>query len=238
MGKTIKQISNELNVSKQAVWQRLKRSKELSALLENHAETINGTVYVDETLETLIKELRWGSDVDETINRQPVNVDETLVNIDGTGDNSTVNNDNANINVDETKDKHTSGVDGETINVDETAVNTNNKALIETLLKTIDTLQQQLSVKDNQIQDLTKALISSQEQQAALVTALTAAQALHAGTIKERLTASDHEDNDIPRGQNDNVDLSPQTESSDDISEQGTTEKKKSLWDRLFGKKK
>lgn len=47
---------------------------------------------------------------------------------------------------------------------------------------------EQLKAKDKQIEQLTAALQSSQEQQSALVTALTAAQALHAGTIQERLT--------------------------------------------------
>ena len=66
----------------------------------------------------------------------------------------------------------------------------------ELLRETIETLRQQLTVKDEQlaakdkqIGDLTAALLSSQEQHKALTDALTAAQALHAGTIQERLTA-------------------------------------------------
>ena len=51
---------------------------------------------------------------------------------------------------------------------------------------------EQLAVKDKQLGDLTSALVSAQEQHKALTDALTAAQALHAGTIQERLTVAEH----------------------------------------------
>ena len=143
-GKTIKQIADELRVSKQAIWQRVKRREELSAMLQDHSETINGTIHVDAVLEQRIKEQypeRTASAV----------VDETGVNIPST------------------------------VDVD---VNT----LITTLQNTVDMLQQQLTVKDKQINELTAMLKASQEQQTTLVTALSAAQALHAGTLQERLT--------------------------------------------------
>ena len=56
---------------------------------------------------------------------------------------------------------------------------------------------EQIKAKDKQIEQLTAALQSSQEQQAALVTALTAAQALHAGTIQERLTEQTGTSNNV-----------------------------------------
>ena len=163
-GRTIKQIADELSVSKQAVWQRVKRSAELSAMLADHSETVNGTVYVDDVLEQRIKEqYPERPTVDET----PINigemVDETGVNVDKT----TVN---------------------KAQNVDETSSEIDVNTLIVTLQNTVDTLQQQLTVKDKQIDELTVMLKASQEQQATLVSALTAAQALHAGTIQERLT--------------------------------------------------
>ena len=65
----------------------------------------------------------------------------------------------------------------------------------ELLRETIETLRQQLMIKDeqlaakdNQIADITSALVSAQEQHKALTDALTTAQALHAGTLQERLT--------------------------------------------------
>lgn len=162
-GKTIKQIADELRVSKQAVWQRVKRSEELSAMLADHSENVNGTIHVDDVLEQRIKEQYPERNTPETVDETTVNVDETTVNSSET--------------VDET-----------TVNIDKTTVNVDINTLIVTLQNTVDTLQQQLTVKDKQIDELTTMLKSSQEQQATLVTALSAAQALHAGTIQERLT--------------------------------------------------
>lgn len=163
-GKTIKQIADELRVSKQAVWQRVKRSAELSAMLADHSETVNGTVYVDDVLEQRIK---------EQYPERPT-VDETPINIGETVDETGVNVDKTTVN--------------KAPNVDETSSEIDVNTLIVTLQNTVDTLQQQLTVKDKQIDELTVMLKASQEQQATLVSALTAAQALHAGTIQERLT--------------------------------------------------
>ena len=77
--------------------------------------------------------------------------------------------------------------------------------VIEVLQATINTLQEQLNVKDEQIrgqqaqiEQLTKAL---QQQTAAAentTAALTAAQALHAGTIQERLTVAQDQTEEDP----------------------------------------
>ena len=73
--------------------------------------------------------------------------------------------------------------------------NETEKSLISILELQITILSEQLSQKDSQINALTSALATSQEQIKALAdslqattTALTAAQALHAGTLQERLT--------------------------------------------------
>ena len=103
MGKTIKQIAADLGVSKQAVWQRVKRSEELSALLESHAETVNGTIYVDAILEQCIKGLypdraapaedssTGASTSDQSVDETCINVDETPINKGETVDETTVN---------------------------------------------------------------------------------------------------------------------------------------------------
>lgn len=98
----------------------------------------------------------------------------------------------------------------------------------ELLKETIEALKQQLTVKDEQLAakdkqlgDLTAALLSAQEQHKALTDALTAAQALHAGTIQERLTMAQDQTE----------------EENEDIAEEA--EKTKSgFWKRLFGKNK
>ena len=56
--------------------------------------------------------------------------------------------------------------------------------LVCVLQATIDTLQGQLEVKDRQIEKLTEALVAAQQTAAA-------AQALHAGTIKQQLLTVD-----------------------------------------------
>ena len=61
------------------------------------------------------------------------------------------------------------------------------QAAITALEKQLEVLQQQLTVKDEQIKELQAALRTAQEQQTALTTALTQQQALHAGTIQQQL---------------------------------------------------
>lgn len=87
---TIKEIAAELGVSKQAVWQRVKRNAELSALLAAHSEKINGTINVDSVLAQAIRNqypdrnfaAKTAVNVDETVDETAVNVDETTVNVD------------------------------------------------------------------------------------------------------------------------------------------------------------
>jgi DNA-binding transcriptional MerR regulator len=62
---------------------------------------------------------------------------------------------------------------------------------MELLKQTVEALQQQLEVKDNQISELTEMLASSQEQQKALTALLNQQQALHAGDIQRQLTAQE-----------------------------------------------
>lgn len=96
----------------------------------------------------------------------------------------------------------------------------------ELLKETIEALRQQLTVKDEQLAakdkqliDLTAALKSSQEQHKALTDALTAAQALHAGTIQERLTVS-------------------QEQSEEETVIKKEEPQKRGIFKRIFGKKR
>lgn len=204
MSKTIKQIADELQVSKQAVWQRVKRSSELSAMLYEHSQTINGTVVIDEDMEKVLCELYperpTTINVDEKIKDvdiNGVNVDgmskEVDVNVDETSICKGVNVDDVDINNVNNKKNVDTDVDDKRVNVDVNEVDVDVNTLIETLQSTVNTLKQQLTAKDKQIDDLSAMLKSSQEQQATLVTALSAAQALHAGTMQERLT--EHSEN-------------------------------------------
>ena len=186
MGKTIKEIAQNLNVSKQAVWQRIKRNKTLQKAFNEHSKTFNGTVFIDEIGEDIIKSAY--SNATNTIN-----IDETKTNVD--------------INIDNNK-------------VFTTTIDSNK--LIETLEKTLDSLKEQLNVKDKQINELTSILKSSQIQIENLTNALKTAQALHAGTIKERLTSESE---------------SEQADITEDKTEKEIEEKQKGFFSRLFKKR-
>lgn len=211
MGKTIKQVADELGVSKQAVWQRVKRTKDLADMLAEHSRTVNGRIYIDEELEQSIKALYSSIRVDETSVNNGRDVGETFARVDET-------NVNKEADVCETAPA-----------VDETSVNTADSKLLDTLQQTVSLLQQQLLAKDKQIDDLTAMLKASQEQQATLASALTAAQALHAGTIQDRLTEHAGSSEDL-------------TEDNGSLADQGKAqevpEKKLGLFARIFGKKK
>ena len=159
MGKTIKQIAAELDISKQAVWQRVKRSEELSALLETHAETVNGTIYVDADLEQCIKAMYPDRLTPSAVDNNTVNmsapVDETAVNVDVNALVETLQN----------------------------TVNTLKQQLMEKDTQIAGLTSALSEAQQVQIQ-LSSALETAQQTQKQLTDALAAAQALHAGTIQ------------------------------------------------------
>ena len=57
MAKTIKQIAENIGVTKQAVWQKIKRDKQLYGSLQQFMETINGTVYISSEGEKIINDV-------------------------------------------------------------------------------------------------------------------------------------------------------------------------------------
>ena len=102
--------------------------------------------------------------------------------------------------------------------------NETEKSLISLLGSQIMILSEQLSQEDSQINALTSALATSQEQIKALTdslqattSALTPAQALHAGTIQQQLT-----------------DKSGDAERSADTKTNNVVNPKRNFWQRLF----
>lgn len=137
MGKTIKQIADELGVSKQAVQKRIAREP-LYTCIQPYISTNKGTKYIDVVGENLVKQA--------FSEQQP-----TTVGIDV-------------------------GIDKPTT--------------VDTL---ICTLQNELEIKNKQIQELNDRLA---ETTAALVAAqqtAQTAQALHAGTIQQQLESGEPE---------------------------------------------
>lgn len=128
-------------------------------------------------------------------------------------------------NLKENESTETSETQGNEVSETSESTETSETTLISALQAQIDTLQQhnallseQLSTKDNQIamqQEQIKTLTESLHDTTA---ALTAAQALHAGTIKQQLT----EQQASSEGQ------------SEDVQE---PEERQGFWQRIFGKK-
>lgn len=141
MAKTIKEIADEIGVSKQAVYKRYKGK--LHTVCAPYVHTEQGVLYLSEQAEILIKQDFLGNDrsngahAERSIGAAPEQLQEAGV--------------------------------------------------VAVLQTTIDTLQDQLAVKDKQIEELNARLA---EVSSVLVTAqqtAAAAQALHAGTIQQQL---------------------------------------------------
>ncbi|MBR4021781.1 MAG: HTH domain-containing protein [Ruminococcus sp.] len=96
------------------------------------------------------------------------------------------------------------------------------KSLISLLETQISILQEQLSVKDNQIAAQSEQIKTLTESLHDTTAALTAAQALHAGTIQQQLT----DKSDSSGANPENI-----------MSKNETEQSKRSLWQRIFGKK-
>lgn len=202
MGKTIKQVSAELNVSKPTVAKAIEQCGLSDALIR----VGNRFELSDEQVEMIKSQIspigdspKTQTETETTQNSQSIQADKsqkTEIETPKLQDNSQIMQ----------------------------------KSVIELLEGQLEALQQQLTVKDEQLAakdkqlaDLTAALLSAQEQHKALTDALTAAQALHAGTIQERLTVAEQTNADevtVPGGE------AP--------SEQPP--KKRGFFARLFGK--
>ena len=206
MGKTIKQIAEELNVSKPTVTKAI----EICGLSDSLIRVGNRFELTDEQVQSVKSQISQNSDLQKS--KTQLEKTENLQIDDSLGTQKTENK-------------------------SEKTQTESQNSIITILQRQVELLQQQLAkkdeqiaskdeqlaAKDNQLSDLTAALVSSQEQHKALTDALTAAQALHAGTIQERLTVAE---------QPSTVDKSA---SVDETSLEHTA-KKRNFFSRLFRK--
>ena len=174
-GKTIKDISIELGVSKQSVWQRIKRDPNLSAMLQDHSKTLNRTVMVDDIFENRIKQIYLTQTVDVNTD---THVDDVDVNADTHVDDVDVNTDTHVDDVDVNVNFQLSLLETQISILKEQLSIVNNQLAIKD--NQIRMLQEQLAAKDTQIIQITSAMEST-------ASALNAAQALHAGTIQRQI---------------------------------------------------
>ena len=158
MSKTIKQIADELGVSKQAIHQRIKRNSTLKSRLQPFTSTVDGVVYIDVDGENIIKSLYGVNTNTGDVNDVCVNVDSGVCGSVDTlfmGQLEDLRKQNSLLTEQlSIKDEQLRNKDNQIANLQE-----QNKALIESLDK-------------------------AQENNKSLTDALVAAQTLHAATIQ------------------------------------------------------
>ena len=158
--KTIRQIADELGVSKQAVFKKIK-NEPLSTSLQGLMGMVDGRLTVSVDGEKLIKQAfskGW----------KQCAVDDSSTKIDGLVDDSSTKVDGASTTSSLTSSLMSDGV-------------------VSVLQTTIDTLQEQLAVKDRQIEQQAQTITRLTDALAAAQQTAAAAQALHAGTIQQQL---------------------------------------------------
>ena len=194
-GKTIRQIANEIGVTRQAVYQKIKSNKSAVKRLQLYTFTVDSTKYYTSDGEKLIKSLfsdkqavNKGVNVSTDSVYTPVN-DFTPCKQEKVTINSTSSDDTVNKAVNEGVNKFTVNLtDLFTAQLTEKdrQITEKDKQLAEKD-KQIAEKDKQLAEKDIQIANLTTMLQNAQEQQAALVQTLAAEQALAAADKKHLL---------------------------------------------------
>ena len=168
--KTIRQIADEIGVSKQAVFKKIKREP-LSTSLQGLTATVDGRLMVEVDGEKLIKQA-FSEIAPSTTDNQLTGAVDGLVDAPSTTDNQLTGAVDGLVDAPSTKNaEKTAEVDG----------------VISVLQATIDTLQGQLEVKDRQIEQQAQTITRLTDALAAAQQTAAAAQALHAGTIQQQL---------------------------------------------------
>lgn len=156
--KTIKEIAEDIGVSRQAVYKRIKKEP-LSTSLQEFLSTVDNVVYIDETGEKLI--------VSAFSKSEPVN-DSTKFTV-----NQTTEVDNGLQTI---------------LAILQSELESKNK-IIDHQAQQLTTKDKQLETKDKQIGEITAALENTTSALLEAQQTAQAAQALHAGTIQQQLTA-------------------------------------------------
>ena len=183
-GKTIRQIANEIGVTRQAVYQKIKSNKSAVKRLQLYTFTVDSTKYYTSDGEKLIKSLfsdkqavNKGVKLSTDSVYTPVN-DFTPCKQEKSPINTAFSGDTVNESVNEGVNKFTDLFTAQLTEKD--------KQLAEKD-KQIAEKDKQLAEKDIQIARLTALLQNAQEQQAALLQTLAAEQALAAADKKQLL---------------------------------------------------
>jgi hypothetical protein len=172
--KTIRQLANEIGVSKQAVHKKMKKEP-LSTRLNRLTSTVDGVIYVSVDGENAIKSAFYKSVL--------VKVDSVSINQLSTVDGVV---DGANVANPALLKKGLKSVDG---------VGVNQASTVDSV---VDALKNELDVKNKQIEDLTSVnndlILMNKNLTAALISAqqtAAVAQALHVGTMHTQLVSGE-----------------------------------------------
>lgn len=184
MAKTIKEIADEIGVTKQAVYKRYKGK--LSAVCAPYTEIRYGVVYLSEQAENIIKQ-DFAKSIGANTERSNGAVGQSKEN--------TVQSEKVikkSSQTDAEESAYTEQSDGAyTEHIRSTPYEwEQSEAIIKVLQATIDTLQGQLEIKDRQLERQATTIEN-------LSASLAAAQALHAGTIQQQLAEGDEQINDV-----------------------------------------
>ena len=205
-GKTIRQIADEIGVTRQAVYQKIKSNKSVVKRLQLYTFTVDSTKYYTSDGEKLIKSLfsdkqavNKGVNLSTNSVYTPVN-DFTPCKQEKSPINTAFSGDTVNEAVNKGVNE---GVNKFTANFTDlfTAQLTEKDKQLAEKDKQIAEKDKQLAEKDIQIARLTALLQNAQEQQAALVQTLAAEQALAAADKKQLLLqagATEQQENPNP----------------------------------------
>ena len=205
-GKTIRQIADEIGVTRQAVYQKIKSNKSVVKRLQLYTFTVDSTKYYTSDGEKLIKSLfsdkqavNKGVNLSTNSVYTPVN-DFTPCKQEKKPINTAFSGDTVNEAVNKGVNE---GVNKFTANFTDlfTAQLTEKDKQLAEKDKQIAEKDKQLAEKDIQIARLTALLQNAQEQQAALVQTLAAEQALAAADKKQLLLqagATEQQENPNP----------------------------------------
>ena len=205
-GKTIRQIADEIGVTRQAVYQKIKSNKSVVKRLQLYTFTVDSTKYYTSDGEKLIKSLfsdkqavNKGVNLSTNSVYTPVN-DFTPCKQEKMPINTAFSGDTVNEAVNKGVNE---GVNKFTANFTDlfTAQLTEKDKQLAEKDKQIAEKDKQLAEKDIQIARLTALLQNAQEQQAALVQTLAAEQALAAADKKQLLLqagATEQQENPNP----------------------------------------
>ena len=177
--KTIRQIADELGVSKQAVYKRFKGK--LYTVCAPYAHTEQGVLYFDEQGEAIIKQDFMQDDRSNGAHTER-SIGAVLEQGETVAKQGFLQDDRS---VGAHTDTHTERSNGAVLEQGQQV------DLVAVLQATIDTLQGQLEVKDRQIEQQAQTITRLSDALVAAQQTAAAAQALHAGTMHQQLLSGE-----------------------------------------------